>query len=120
MTKIDTTRLRDYTMSNTYPLTKEQLLAQSRQRGADGEIVALINELPNISYASQEEVVRAVREVETRYQTDVWRTQGKNTDTTLSGGTRTNQEGAATERDTVDTVNEGSFPASDPPPWTAG
>jgi hypothetical protein len=116
MTKIDTTRLRDYTMSNTYPLTKEQLLAQSRQRGADGEIVALINELPNISYASQEEVVRAVREVETRYQTDVWRTQGANT----LPGTRTNQEGAATRRDTVDTVSEGSFPASDPPPWTAG
>lgn len=76
MSKIDETRLEQATAIATYPASKQTLIHQVQAGGIDEEIMSFIEDLPDRSYHSSEEVIHAIREIEASRQTDVWRTPG--------------------------------------------
>jgi hypothetical protein len=73
MSKIDMKRLQDLTGSASYPLSKNNLLSMASQRGADDEVLSFLRELPQNEYQTQDAVLHDIRELETTYQTGVWR-----------------------------------------------
>ncbi len=78
MSKIDMNKLRSFTEVQNYPTSKESLRSSAKNQGLDEEVINLINEIPDTSYSSQDEVIHAIREIETEFQTGVWRTPGPN------------------------------------------
>jgi hypothetical protein len=78
MSKIDMEKLRTFTEDQTYPTNKERLRTSAANHGLDEEVINLINEIPDAQYSTQEDVIHAIREIESEYQTGVWRTTGPN------------------------------------------
>lgn len=74
MSKIDITKLRSFTDAQNYPVNKAQVQSNAQSQNIDAELVTLIDEIPDTQYASQNELIHAVREVESQFQTGVWRT----------------------------------------------
>jgi predicted negative regulator of RcsB-dependent stress response len=74
MSKIDMTKLRSFTDAQSYPVDKAQVQSNAKSQNLDEELANLINEIPETQYASQDELIHAVREVESQFQTGVWRT----------------------------------------------
>jgi hypothetical protein len=108
MSNINKERLREFIETADYPANKKSLADHANQKGADEEIVTMIENLAGAVYGSPDEVIEDFRQRETIYQTGVWRTQVPNTppDQETSNDVRVDQ-----------TMND-SFPASDPPSWT--
>jgi hypothetical protein len=71
-------KLRSFTEDQTYPATKESLRSSAKSHGLDEEVLNLINEIPDKPYASPDDVIHAIREIESEFQTGVWRTTGPN------------------------------------------
>lgn len=108
MSNINKARLREYIETATYPANKKSLAEHASQKGADEEIVTMIENLAGAVYGSPDEVIEDFRQHETIHQTGVWRTQVPNTPA---------GEGSSEDERVDQTMND-SFPASDPPSWT--
>jgi hemin uptake protein HemP len=79
MSKIDMTKLRSFTEAQHYPTHKAQVQSNAESQQLDEELVSLIKEIPDTQYNSQDEVIHAIREVESQFQTGVWRTTQERT-----------------------------------------
>jgi hypothetical protein len=78
MSKVDETKLRTFAEDQTYPTSKESLCASAASHNLDEEVMSLVNEIPDKTYTSSDEVIHAIREFEEEFQTTVWRTKGPN------------------------------------------
>jgi hypothetical protein len=78
MSKVDENKLRAFTDDQTYPTSKENLRASAASKNLDEEVMSLVNEIPDKTYSSSDEVIHAIREFEEEFQNTVWRTKGPN------------------------------------------
>jgi len=74
MSKIDMTKLRSFTDTQSYPADKAQIQSNAESQKLDEELANLINEIPDTQYNTQDDLIHAVREIEEQFQTGVWRT----------------------------------------------